>query len=355
MTISLQARIDSGLHRIAYDPHWESSSPKSAVKVPWPTAQMPRPKPFPSGTASYAALPKADALVVTWTSGEARTMAQLFAGRPLEDWQEYTHNVDTFIPLVTGSKAPFNYNGEGGARYYHSLGLYTLVSLAGLTIVVLKSGLHPAYDGPKVPMIKLWQQMIAEVAPKLVITTGTAGGIGAKTLLGDVLIAANARFDYTGPLKSEPFAQKSYPCSGVDETAIKKLITPALLKPNGDRLLTPRLPTIIYPSTPDANQVTTDVFAFDDSSDYYGLQGKGLCCDMGDACLGQAIATLPGGLPPAWVCVRNASDPQIENSEGAAGLEAANKKAEQIYNDYQCITTAGSVVATWATLLAQLT
>lgn len=347
------SRADTGLRRITFDPHW-GDSPKTAVKVPWPSDKTPQSK--LSGWSEDAPLPEADALVVTWTSGEARTMGQLFAGAQLEDWIEYKNNVSEFIPLVTGSKAPFNYNGEGGARYYHTLGLYTMVELAGISVVVLKSGLHPAYDGPAVPMVKLWQQMIAQVKPKLIISTGTGGGIGADVILGDVLIAANARFDYTGPMKDLPFGQDSYPCTGVNESEIKKLITPTLLKPNGDLLMTPRIPNIIYPSTPDANQVTTDLFAFDDSSDYYGLQGKGKCCDMGDAALGRAIATLAKGTPaPAWVCIRNASDPQIPNPSGAAGLSAANKKAEQIYNDYQCITTAGSVVATWATLLAQLT
>lgn len=344
---------EQGLHRIKYDPRWESSSPKSAARVPWPTKLAPAAAPLRA--VPNAPLPKAAALVVTWTSGEARTMAELFAGRSLESWQEYKHDLDSYLSLVTGPRAPFNDDSKEMTRYFHSLGLYTLVELAGLTVVVVKSGLHPAYDGPKVPMVKLWQQMIAEVEPQLVITTGTAGGIGADTLLGDVLIAANARFDYTGPLKGEPFAQQSYKCSTMNEAKIRALITPDLLKPNGDRLPTPRVPSIIYPSTPDANQVTTDVFAFDDSSDYYKLQGKGRCCDMGDACLGLAVSTLPAGVKaPAWVCVRNASDPSIENPEGAAGIKTASEKAEQIYNEYQCITTAGSVVATWATLLAQL-
>lgn len=344
---------EQGLRRIKYDPRWESSSPKSAVKVPWPSklhTPIAAPMSHPSPNAP---LPKAAALVVTWTSGEARTMGELFAGRSLESWQEYKHDVDAYVPLVTGPRAPFNDSGKEMTRYYHSLGLYTLVELADLIIVVVKSGLHPAYDGPKLPMVKLWQQMIAEVEPQLVITTGTAGGIGQDTLLGDVLIAKNARFDYTGPLKGEPFAQASYPCSPVNEAKIRALITPDLLKPNGDRLPTPRIPSIIYPSTPNANQVTTDVFAFDDSSDYYKLQGKGRCCDMGDAALGLAVSTLAKA--PQWVCIRNASDPQIQNPNGAAGLKGASEQAEQIYNDYQCVTTAGSVVATWATILAQLT
>ena len=35
--------------------------------------------------------------------------------------------------------------------------------------------------------------------------------------------------------------------------------------------------------------MTTDFFAFDDSSDTYGLQGLGRACDMGDAMVANAL------------------------------------------------------------------
>ena len=35
--------------------------------------------------------------------------------------------------------------------------------------------------------------------------------------------------------------------------------------------------------------VTTDCFAFDDSTDYYKLQGLGRVCEMGDAMVGSAL------------------------------------------------------------------
>ena len=57
-------------------------------------------------------------------------------------------------------------------------------------------------------------------------------------------------------------------------------------------------------------------------------------------------------LASTWVAIRNASDPQISNPSG--DMRTAQAEAEQIYNAYQEITTAGSVVATWATIVAQL-
>jgi len=326
----------------------------SPVAVPWPANQKPKAVKITPAPSPSSPLPKADALVVTWTSGEAQTMGQLFAEQELQTWNLYRHNVDAFIPKMTGSKAPFNDNASYNERYYHTLGLYCLVDLNGISVLVLKSGLHPAYDGPAVPMVDLWQQMITEVEPKLVITTGTAGGIGADMQLGDVVIAANVRFDSTAQFKDEPWAHASYACSPVNESAIRALITPSLLEPNGKRLKTPRTPVIVYPSAPDANVVTTDTFAFDDSTDYYKLQGLGKACDMGDAVLGLALSnwTPPSGNVPTWVSIRNASDPQIPDPSG--NINTANKQAESIYETYQEVTTAGSVVATWATVLAAL-
>jgi nucleoside phosphorylase len=333
----------SPLDRLTRDSR--NSSIKSPVNVPWPTKWWP--KPAKIVTSADAPLPKADALVVTWTSGEARTMGQLFASQQLEDWNEYRNNVAAFIPKVTGPQAPFNDSSKSNERYYHTLGLYCVVEIDGISIVVVKSGLHPAYDGPDVPVVDLWKQMIAQVQPRLLITTGTGGGIGSDVLLGDVIVASNARFDCTGEFKNKPWAKSLYVCSEFDRAAISSLATEDLLKPNGSKLMTPRVPRLIFGS----NIVTTDTFAFDDSTDHFGLQGLGACCDMEDATLGLALSEMSGEVPQ-WVSIRNASDPQIHNPSG--DMKKAKQEAETIYEDYQEITTAGSVVATWATIVATL-
>ena len=53
-------------------------------------------------------------------------------------------------------------------------------------------------------------QIITEVQPKLVITTGTAGGIGKQFEVGDVVVSPIVRFDCTAKFKKEPFAQAHY-------------------------------------------------------------------------------------------------------------------------------------------------
>jgi nucleoside phosphorylase len=322
-----------------------------AVPVPWPSefrphAVLPKKLPEPKDP-----LPKCDVLVVTWTSGEAQTLASLMTGGNFEHWYSYQSNVDAFIPKVTGSRAPFNDHSAEMKRYYHTLGLYCPFHIGKISGIALKSGLHMAYDGTDVPLVDLWKQMIAETGAKLVITTGTGGGIGASIQLGDVVIANATRFHLTGYLKGKSYASAAYPTSAstFDLDRMKALITDELLRPNGNRLKTPRVPQMIYPAD-GVNVVSTDTFAFDDSTDHFGLQKLGKCCDMGDATLGLALSEVSNA--PAWVAIRNASDPQIPNPDNS--LDKAKQVAESIYGEYQCITTAGSVIATWAAIVAQL-
>ena len=219
-----------------------------------------------------------------------------------------------------------------------------MVDVGNVSVVALKSGLHPAYDGPDVPMLDLWRQMISEVQPKLVITTGTGGGIGSDVLLGDVIIAAKVRFDSDRAVQGQILAHASYACSPLNEKAMEKLITEALLKPNGHKLKTPRVPVMIYPSAPNANVVTTDTFAFDDSTDHFKLQALGKCCDMGDAVLGLALSNWspPSGVSlPTWVAIRNASDSadlqsQRRHADGAGRSRADLQRVPGDHDRREC-------------------
>jgi nucleoside phosphorylase len=52
----------------------------------------------------------------------------------------------------------------------------------------------------------VWRQIIQEVRPKLVITTGIAGSIGKEFEVGDVIVSPIVRFDCIAKFKKEPFA-----------------------------------------------------------------------------------------------------------------------------------------------------
>ncbi len=232
------------------------------------------------------------------------------------------------------------------ARYYHSLGLYFPCTIGAAKVLLFKSGLHLAYDGPAIPVKKLVAEIAGTIKPKVLITTGTGGGIGKTTALGDVVIGAVVKFDCTTQFKNESWAKAKYGVSPLPAGALKA-ITPALLNVNAGRLPGAPTPKIWHTKT-DAI-VTTDFFGFDDSTDHFGLQGLGRVCEMGDAMVGQALQAFPA---VKWYAIRNASDPQIANPSG--NMKTANKEAGQIYTKYGPFTTAGSAIATWAVIDALL-
>ena len=315
--------------------------------VPWPAGAAPEPTPLtpvPAETDDLSRFHGYDAVVVTWTAAEASALAALFTpGHPTSTWYEYRHDIATYIPLVTGSQAPFNSREADMARYYHSLGLYFPCTIGAARVLLIKSGLHLDYDGPAIPVRRLIAEIAQAVAPKLFITTGTGGGIGTDVLLGDVVIAGTVRFDCKTQFKAQPWATAAYRTSTLPSGALAA-ITPALTSVNAARIPNARKVPQFFSGSTDA-VVTTDFFAFDDSTDHYGLQGLGRACDMGDAMVANALNSIPG---IAWYSIRNASDPQIPNSAG--NMTKANQEAASIYARYGGLTTAASIIATWAVI-----
>ena len=214
-------------------------------------------------------------------------------------------------------------------------------------MLLFKSGLHLDYDGPALAVRKLMAEIALAVEPKVFITTGTGGGIGADDALGDVVVATSTRFDCTGQFKNEPWASASYPTSPLPAGALAA-ITPDLTRVNAARIPGARPVPTIWAGDPSDVVVTTDIFAFDDSTDYYKLQGLGRACDMGDAMVGQALQGVAG---LDWYSVRNASDPQMPDPNG--DIQAAEQAAGKIYTEWGPFTTAASTIATWAIIDAR--
>jgi nucleoside phosphorylase len=319
--------------------------------VPWPTGKAPTAVPLakaPAETDDLTRFRGYDAVVVTWTAAEAATLASLFTpGFKTLDWYEYRHDIEAYIPLVTGGTAPFNDKQADMARVYHSLGLYFPCEIGNAKVLVYKSGLHLDYDGPATPVRKLMAEIADAVQPKIFITTGTGGGIGKDVALGDVIIAGKTRFDCVTQFKNETWKAASYNTTPVPAKALAA-ITPALTSVNAAKIPNARKTPKIWSGANDAI-VTTDFFGFDDSTDHYGLQGMGQACDMGDAMVGQA---LQGRANLKWFAIRNASDPQMPNPNN--NIEEAKQAAGVIYSKYGAFTTAASVIASWAVIDASI-
>src|SRR5262249_42496969 len=142
-------------------------------------------------------------------------------------------------------------------------------------------------------------------------------------------------------------AQASYQTSALPAGALAA-ITPDLTHVNASRIPGAHPEPKIWTGDQQATVVTTDFFAFDDSTDFYKLQGLGRVCELGDAMVGNAMQTRP---EIDWYAVRNASDPQIPNPDG--DIKAANHKAGQIYAEWGPSPPAASAIATWAIIDAR--
>jgi len=347
---------DLAKHIIQFDPEDRSTyapfslpaavlaSGAARSPIPWPTGQAPVPAPLATAPQPDAPLPQFDYLVVTWTVAEAKCLADtLTPGHPSATaWYHYAHNFTTeFLPQIRRG-AP--------ARSAMRLGSWFPTQIGAKRVMCFKSELHLSQDGPKLPIAALWQQLIAEVKPKLVITTGTAGGIGAGVELGDVVVAKAVRFDCMKEFKSRPFHTSSYDCSPLNTASFA--VARQLFSANAGHLpAAPRPPAIF--ATPSADVplpdiVTTDFFAFDDTSNTFALQDLGGAVEMGDAVLGLVTQGL-GTAAPLWTAVRNASDPEID-SAGLTEKEAATKAA-QIYERYGYWTTIPSAITCWALIV----
>ena len=115
------------------------------------------------------------------------------------------------------------------------MGYAAQVTIGDVEVLAVKSELHLATDGISAPIVALWQQMVNEARPKLVISTGTAGGIGAATQLGDVFAVTNAKFNCTEEFKDKPWAQQLFTGPGIQGGGHGASFD-ALVAPNAGRL-----------------------------------------------------------------------------------------------------------------------
>ena len=316
--------------------------------IPWPKGLAPKTGPKPSGSGN-GPLPKADVLVVTWTVDEGHALSRVLTpGKDSRnDYLSYTHNFATIKSKMRKGCPALNAK---------RLGAFWTTTIGGKKVVVFKSDSHLSQDTKKLPKKDgtlpnedVWKQIIDEVKPKLVITTGTAGGIGTQCEVGDVIVSPIVRFDCIKWLKSEPFHDASYKDSAPKTKFLTKAKT--LFKANAGQLPpdNKRPPKIVRSTGLASSVLTTDFFGFDTSNNYYKLRGLGDVSEMGDAVLGLATSKM-GAAAPRWVAVRNVSDPQIK-AEGTLRQQAA--VAAQIYKGFGRWSSVCSAIVCWALIAAE--
>jgi hypothetical protein len=317
--------------------------------------------PFPSGTApsilpdsSTASLPAADVVLITYTTDEANAMAAVLtpgflaippAASSLHAWTSYTHDYASYVPDLLQGSSP--------ALDSRNLGLYKLIRLGGKRVLCFKSSLHLARDGKSIPVMRLVQQIHHETGAGLIITTGTAGGIGANAELGDAAVTTACRFDLVRMFASEPFNGSTVTSSfTLSETSYLNTANSRLIGVNAGRLSSSPIPpkrapaivsgAAVFGGEPNVN-VTTDGFLYDDVQNTYHLQGLGCMVEMDDAVVGLAVQSIKAK-QPIWLAIRNASDPQMP-------LGATKQESNDIYTRYGFYTSFSSVLACWACVL----
>jgi len=263
------------------------------------------------------------------------------------DYRSYTHNFATISKKMSKGSP---------AVEAKRLGAYWTTTIGGKKVVVFKSDSHLSQDTKKLPGANgmlpnedVWLQIIKEVQPKLVITTGTAGGIGKQCEVGDVIVSPIVRFDCLKWLKSESFHNASYKDGAIKPRYLTQAKT--LFKANAGQLPkdNTRPPKIVKSQGITTCVLTTDFFGFDTSNNHYGLQGMGDVSEMGDAVLG-LVASQMGAAAPRWVAVRNVSDPQIK-AEGT--LQQQAQVAAQIYKGFGRWSSVCSAIVCWALIAAE--
>ena len=313
------------------------------TEIAWPSKLAPQTGPKPKASGNKP-LPRADVLVVTWTVDEGHALSRVLTpGKDSRnDYVSYTHNFGA-IGKKMRKACPALQAGR--------LGAYWTTKIGSKSVVVFKSDSHMSQDGPQLPNIDVWQQLIDEVKPTLVITTGTAGGIGKEFEVGDVIVSPVVRFDCIQKFKSKPFHDASYTSSAPRTkyfATAKKLFKANALQLPADNSRPPKIVRVPVTGL-DQSVVTTDFFGFDTSDNHYKLQGLGDVSEMGDAVLG-LVAGRMGSAAPRWVAVRNVSDPQIK---AVGTLKEQAQIAAQIYKGYGRWSSVCSAIVCWALIAAE--
>src|SRR6185312_3954341 len=311
-------------------------------EIPWPAGLAPATD-TKVRTGTGGRLPAADVLVVTWTVDEGHALSRVLTpGKDSHnDYKSYTRNY-TAISKKMRAGCP--------AIEAKRLGAYWTATIGGKKVVVFKSDSHMSQDGPKLPNLDVWKQIIEDTQPKLVLTTGTAGGIGTEFEVGDVVVSPVVRFDCISKFKNEPFHSAHYESKAPDTkyfAKAKNLFAANSGQLPKDNTRPPKI-AVVPGSGLNHSVMTTDFFGFDTSENHYKLQGLADVSEMGDAVLGLASSEMQSA--PTWLAVRNVSDPQIK-AEGT--LKEQAQLAAQIYKGFGRWSSVCSAIVCWALIAAE--
>jgi len=316
----------------------------------------------PTPLTTPGEIPLAEAVVITWTDAEWAALEHVFCrgtrgmsygARTMDrwsGWQRYTQNVPTI-------------------KEFACWGEFRLVQINGAAVLLFKSNTHLDYPGERY-LEQLLRQLLASAKPKLVLSTGTAGGARPADKVGTVNVTNTATLSVAGqPLprwwptyKSPWHPNWTLASSG----SFAKLLLPLPATPPDLTALCGQF-NEFYGSTYVLSQLNVDGLAtgkgapainnltaahhpvLTTTSFVVGNQRGDLrnftCIEMDDAIIGKvcSAADVPFGF------IRNISDP-VQNASLPPEVQA--HWAQAIYDAYGFYTSFNSALVTWAVLAA---
>jgi nucleoside phosphorylase len=334
--------------------------------IAFPEGLAPIPQPPDPNIDTTAPLPRADVLVVTWTVDENDALADVLTpGFGRAKWHRYNRRFqEHYLPLIRPG-AP--------ARAAKRIGSWLMTQIGPHSVLCYKSELHLNQDGitdavapgeATLPVKDMFQQLIEEVQPKVVLTVGTSGGLYEDHDLGDTALTRAAKFRLTKEFKNAPYNDKVYrseweiptqhfeKATELMQAFAGRLAELPLLGPTARHKGKPYKaptwkPAIKQDGTGEIPEfhpiLTTDYFEYGTSTN--GLQNEGIAVEMGDAVLGLVAEEMDN--PPRWAVLRNLSDPQIN---GKLEKPLADMYAVYYYKKYGYWTSVMSSLATWAVI-----
>jgi len=313
--------------------------------------------------------PRADAVILTWTSAEWAALHHVFCG-----WDQ-----EMRISDVTSSKAEWRKGWLPYARDYHQIreymdevkyghmggapslydkqwGKFCMVKIGEKNVLLVKSGMHLAQDGPLLPLCQFTEKILDEAAPELVLSIGTAGAVRDEDALGSALITRSARFYLLGEFKDAGFNNRKYTSDWALPDRFLDQAQGLVIQVSGFPVyrISPQYPdTRILPDEPNSRLklcddpiITTDTFLFGTTENR--LDKYGCMVEMDDAVIAM-VCDQQNDLREAnvrYAFVRNASDPVMDSRIGNWNLQKA--WAGYVYEQKGIYTSVNGALGAWA-------
>lgn len=329
-----------------------------------------------------APLPRADVVVMTWTSAEWSAFDHVFLNsattrsKEATDWRHSWYQYSRDAPTV-----------EGASLYTPLWGYYQLVDIPGAggaaqRVLLFKCDAHLAHAPWFQGLSQMVQLILADAQPSLILSIGTAGGSRPDVRLGDTVVTNAAHiqlqkpenagsgidgqtFTCTGAFPSEDlFAQvqaqllfrmssvATYPALESALAQVHRTVPDSSVFGLDDLLNDALRPESLHdpralpmPGTP---LLSTDYYYIatgDDAAQYAVLE-------MDDA----VIAYVAGEAGVDYAFFRNISDPIVPAAaaDGTPIPDAVrNGWSGQVYEDFGLYTSYNGALTTWAALAAR--